>query len=226
VVVVAARDEAARIGATLAALAAALPGAQLWLADDGSRDATARIAERMGARVVTCAGRLGKGAAMTAAVRRALRCARASGGAAGETIFILCDGDLGCSAGLLSELAYTVARDRGDLAVAAFERAQGGGLGLVRAFARHAVRSRCGLSLRAPLSGQRALRAGALERLLPFAEGFGMELGMTLDASRAGLAIVEIGLDLEHRSTGRSPAGFAHRARQLREIVRAYRQRR
>jgi hypothetical protein len=64
--------------------------------------------------------------------------------------------------------------------------------------------------MRAPLSGQRALRAGALARLLPFADGFGMELGMTLDAARAGLSIVEVELDLEHRVTGASPAGFVH----------------
>jgi hypothetical protein len=53
-----------------------------------------------------------------------------------------------------------------------------------------------------------------------------MELGMTLDAARAGLSIVEVELDLEHRATGASPAGFAHRARQLAHAARAYRARR
>ena len=42
-----------------------------------------------------------------------------------------------------------------------------------------------------------------LERLLPFAPGYGMETGMTIDALRAGYGLTEIELDLEHRATGR-----------------------
>ncbi len=58
--------------------------------------------------------------------------------------------------------------------------------------------------------------------MLPFAHGFGMELGMTIDAVRAGHRVVEIELDLAHRASGRTLAGFAHRARQLGDFVRAY----
>ena len=47
-VIVAARDEGERIGATLAALAAAFPAAALFVADDGSRDDTARVAAAAG----------------------------------------------------------------------------------------------------------------------------------------------------------------------------------
>ena len=51
VVIVAARNEADRIGATLEALGTAFPGAPLYVADDRSTDQTAtRAAER--ARVV------------------------------------------------------------------------------------------------------------------------------------------------------------------------------
>ena len=46
---------------------------------------------------------------------------------------------------------------------------------------------------------------------------------MTIDAVRAGLACVEVELDLSHRASGRTLAGFAHRARQLLDFVRAYR---
>ena len=49
---------------------------------------------------------------------------------------------------------------------------------------------------------------------------------MTIDAVRAGHRVVEIDLDLAHRTTGRTPAGFAHRARQLVDFVRVYRARR
>jgi hypothetical protein len=76
--------------------------------------------------------------------------------------------------------------------------------------------------MRAPISGQRALRAVAARDVLPFAPGFGMEIGMTIDAVRAGRRVVEVDLDLAHRATGRSPAGFLHRARQLADFVRVY----
>jgi hypothetical protein len=49
-----------------------------------------------------------------------------------------------------------------------------------------------------------------------------MEIGMTIDASRAGYRIAEIELDLSHRATGRTLSGFAHRARQLVDFVRVY----
>jgi hypothetical protein len=89
-------------------------------------------------------------------------------------------------------------------------------------FARWAIRRRCGLLAKAPISGQRAMHAGVLGDLLPFAPGFGMELGMTIDAVRAGYRVLELELDLGHRASGRTPAGFAHRGRQLADFARAY----
>ena len=61
---------------------------------------------------------------------------------------------------------------------------------------------------------------------IPFAHGFGMEIGMTVDAHRAGFRLVEVELDLEHRVTGRTAAGFVHRARQLADFARVYASRR
>ena len=91
-VVVTARNEGERIGATLAALASALPDAPLFLADDGSTDATAEIARDAGACLVRSARAIGKGGAATLAAREALREARAHGGDRGaESIVLLCD---------------------------------------------------------------------------------------------------------------------------------------
>ena len=59
------------------------------------------------------------------------------------------------------------------------------------------------------------MRGATVARLLPFADGFGVEIGMTVDAVRAGLRLEEVELDLEHRATGRNAAGFLHRGRQL-----------
>jgi glycosyltransferase involved in cell wall biosynthesis len=217
-IVVAAYNEAERIAATLAALARAFPGAEVWVADDGSVDATAAIARAAGARVVRSERVIGKGAAVTQAAREALR--------EGEPIFVLCDGDLAESASELAPLAEAVRHGEAEVAVASFARRLGGGIGLAVGFARWAIRRRCGLRTQAPISGQRALSARALADVLPFAHGFGMEIGMTIDAVRAGRHVVEIELDLAHRATGRTLAGFSHRGRQLIDFVRVYTARR
>jgi hypothetical protein len=123
-------------------------------------------------------------------------------------------------------LAAAVEAGECDLAVAAFSQPVGGGFGLALGFARWAVRRLCGFEAEAPISGQRAMRVEALRATLPFARGYGMELGMTVDAVRAGYRVAEYELDLSHRATGRTPAGFAHRGRQLLDFARAYLSRR
>ena len=219
-VIVAARNEADRIADTIAALRGAFPEAALWVADDASGDGTAEAAIAAGAQVVS-RGRphgksLGKGANVTAAAEAAL------GAGPAPRLFLLCDGDLGASAAALVPLVEAVERGECDLAIAAFSRRAGGGFGVALGFARRAVHRLCGLETRAPISGQRAMRADVLRAALPFAHGYGMEIGMTVDAVRAGYRLCEYELDLSHRATGRTLAGFAHRARQLADFTRAY----
>lgn len=215
-VIVAAYNEADAIARTLEALAAAFPGARIIVADDGSRDATAAIAAAAGAEVVAAGRVVGKGAAMTLAARRLLE----SGPAPGTVV--LCDADLGTSAGSLSSLEKIVRDGECDVAVASFARRVGGGFGLAVGFAGWAIRRRTGRRMRAPISGQRAIRGDALERLLPFAPRFGMETAMTIDALRAGLRVGEYELELEHRATGRTLRGFIHRGRQLIDFALVY----
>jgi glycosyltransferase involved in cell wall biosynthesis len=218
--IVAARDEADRVGETVDALRAAFPGAAIWVADDASGDGTAELAMAAGARVVSRGRPHGKGANVTAAAEAAL-----SDGRALRTV-LLCDGDLGSSAARLAPLVAAVEGGECDLAIAAFQRRLGGGFGFALGFARWAIRRLCGFEPTAPISGQRALRVDVLRAVLPFADGYGMELGMTVDAVRAGSRLREYELDLSHRATGRSLSGFAHRGRQLLDFARAYRARR
>lgn len=219
-VIVAARNEAERIGQTLTALRGALPGAALWVADDASEDGTGEVAMAAGAQVVSRGRPHGKGANVTAAAAAALSAEPA------PELVLLCDGDLGASAVALAPLLEAVERGECDLAVAAFSRRVGGGFGLALGFARWVIRRRCGLQARAPISGQRAMRVEALHAALPFARGYGMEVGMTIDAVRAGYRLREYELDLSHRATGRSLAGFVHRGRQLADFARVYLSRR
>jgi len=220
IAIVAARNEGERIGATLRSLKEVSAGIGLWVADDASSDDTRDAALAAGATVIGRNAPHGKGGNVTAAATAALE------GLDPETTVLLCDGDLAETAARLLPLIEAVESGGTDLAIAAFERKVGGGLGLAKGYARNAIRKLCGLETTAPISGQRAMRARVLADLLPFAPRYGMEIGMTVDAVRAGYRVSEIELDLAHRATGRSLAGFLHRGRQLRDFFAVYRNRR
>jgi hypothetical protein len=169
-----------------------------------------------GAQVVSRGRPHGKGGNITAAAEAVLSAVPLPG------LILICDGDLGASAGRLDTLVEAVRRGECDLAVAGFSRRVGGGFGIALGFARWAIRRLCGFEASAPISGQRAMRLDVLRSTLPFAAGFGMEIGMTVDAVRAGHSIREYELDLKHRPTGRDLKGFLHRAGQLRDFLRVY----
>lgn len=202
VVLVAAREEEGRVGRAVRALLCQFPGAVVIVADDGSRDGTAAEAEAAGARVVRLPRR-GKGQALTMAEREAP-----------PGPILLCDADVeGEVAALLASGA--------DVAIAAFSESRGGGFGVAKGVARRAIEALTGVTTREPLSGQRALSVRARERCFPLAAGFGCEVGMTVDALRAGLSVHEVELPLAHRATGRDLVGFAHRGRQLVDVLLA-----
>jgi glycosyltransferase involved in cell wall biosynthesis len=157
-ILVAARDEEARIGETVRALREL---GEVIVADDGSRDGTADEAEAAGATVLRLARR-GKGQALSAAER-----------AAPPGRLLLVDADLRGDPRPLLESAA-------DLAVAAFARRQGGGFGLAKQAGRTLIRLASGLEAREPLSGQRALSPRARAAVFPLAPGFGCEVRMTV----------------------------------------------
>jgi glycosyltransferase involved in cell wall biosynthesis len=199
-----------------------MPGIFLLVADDASSDGTAEIAMRHGAEVVSRGRPHGKGANVTAAAQALLSREPATAVKA----VLLCDGDLGDSAAQLVPLVDAVEDGQCDLAVARFARREGGGFGMALGYARSRIERLSGFRADAPISGQRAMRPELLRELLPLAEGFGIELGMTVDAVRAGYEVKEIELPLAHRATYRTLGGFLHRARQLRDFRRAVKARR
>jgi hypothetical protein len=201
-VLVAARDEKERIGTTVEGLRHLFPDAQVVVADDGSRDATAAVAEAAGARVVRLPRR-GKGQALTLAEQE---CPPGP--------LLLCDADVD---GDLRPLVESGA----ELAIARFRRRVGGGFGLAKGVARTLVEIRGGRRMKEPLSGQRFLSETARETVFPVAAGFGLETRMTIDALRAGLDVREVEVELAHRATDRDLAGFVHRGRQLLDLTLA-----
>lgn len=211
VAVIAARDEADRVGATIAAIRAIETVDDVVVADDGSTDGTAEVSRAAGALVVRRADSAGKGSALMAGIARA--------GTA--DLWLLADADLSGTAQELGPLLTAVADGRCDIAVAVLPTQSVRGLGLVRRAAASLIRLAGGPRTLAPLSGQRALSDAALRAVLPFARGFGVETAMGIDAARAGLRVVEMALPIEHRATGRTLRGFAHRGRQGLDIARA-----
>lgn len=210
VALVAARDEAGRVGPCVSALRALVD--EVVVVDDGSRDATAAEAAAAGATTLRTGRRLGKGRALQGAIER-LEAA---------DLWLLADADLGETASGLGVLVELARSGEADLAIAVLPPAHAGGFGIVKRASARAIHALSGFRAREPLSGQRALGAAAMEVVLPLAPGFGVETAMTIDAVRAGLRVVEVALDrLDHRPTRRDLRGFVHRGRQGWDIARA-----
>jgi hypothetical protein len=210
VALVAAYEESARIAATVSALHDLVD--EVVVVDDGSRDETSSAALVAGATVLRASRRRGKGRALEESLERLPP----------ADVWLLVDGDLDGTASRLAPLIDAVREGRADVAIAAFPKLGGGGFGMVKRTAARSIRATCGFDAREPLSGQRALTAAALDAVRPLAPGFGVEVGMTIDAVRAGLRVVEIPIEgLSHRPTGRGARGFAHRARQGADILAA-----
>jgi hypothetical protein len=211
VALVAAFDSARTVGQTVAALRALPAIDDVVVIDDGSRDATSEEARTEGARVLRLPENVGKGVAVRAGVE-----ATPDAG-----IYLLVDADVGPTAGLVERLLSPVQEGAADMTVAVLPAAgRAGGLGLVRDLAAAGIRRGSGFRPRAALSGQRAVLADLL-RSLPLADRFGLETAMTLDAVRAGARVVEVEVEMTHHHRGRSMRGFAHRAGQGVDIVRA-----
>ena len=209
--VVPAHDEAGRVEATVRALRRIGHVAEVVVVDDGSTDGTAGAAERAGARVLRLGRNRGKGAALAHGVA-----------ATRASILLLADADLGSSAANLEAVLLPVLNGETDLAIAAPPRAGGpSGFGLVEALARWGIRRLAGRRMERPLSGQRAVRREVIDALPGFAPGFGVETAFTIGALRAGYRVIEVPCEIAHARTGRDPAGFAHRARQGLDVIRA-----
>jgi Glycosyl transferase family 2 len=211
VAVVAAWNEEDTIAATVKSLAGIQAVGEVVVIADGSTDRTAEEAAGSGARVLSAPRRLGKGGAIESALDRI----------GDADVYVLVDGDVGETAAETGALLDEVLSGRLDLAIGRLPALEGGGFGLVKGFSRRAIRAISGFDPDEPLSGQRAITRQALSACRPLASGFGLETAMTIDAVRLGFHVGEVPVDMRHRPTGRTVAGFSHRARQGVDIVRA-----
>lgn len=208
-VLIPAYNEEDTIAATVRAVWSVKMVRQVVVVDDGSLDATAAKAAEAGATVIRLPSNRGKGNALNEGIPQ-LR----------EPIVALLDADLGESASQLELLARPVIAGEADMTIASFPRVRkGGGFGLVKGLARGGIYLLTGLWLQAPLSGQRVLRREVLEAVYPFAEGYGVEVAMTVKAARAGFRILEVPTTMSHRVTGKDWKGFKHRGKQFWHVL-------
>ena len=221
-VVIPAKDESARIAETIRGVCT-IPGVvTVVVVDDGSTDATAAIASREGAEVVRHARNHGKADAMMSGLGR-VNGLRRVGRLEPDTAVLFVDADLEASAQAVGELVVPVASGEADLTIATLpeQRGSAGGHGLVVGLARRGIEELTGWSPKQPLSGMRCLSPAAIAAATPFARGWGVEVGMTVDVLDAGLRVVEVPCDLQHRVTGTDWRSQVHRAAQYRDVALA-----
>ena len=220
-VIIAAKDEAARVVATVSA-ARRIAGVDLVIVvDDGSSDATARLAADAGAVVLSHPRNRGKSAAMaTGALTVADRDIADPTMSGGARLLLFLDADLEHSAANAAALVAPVASGDADMTIAILppQATTGGGRGFVVRLARKGIERLTGWTPTQPLSGMRCLSRKAFEVASPLARGWGVEVGLTIDVLGVGLRVLEVPCDLQHRVTGSSWRGQVHRARQYRDV--------
>lgn len=209
-VVLPAYNEEKLITTTLKSVKAAAFAQRILVIDDGSTDRTAEVAANEGVEVVALSPNRGKGGALNYAAALV-----------DTPVVIFLDADLGDTAGEAALLLEPIMADRADLTIARFPPAiKKGGFGLVKNLARRAIIRAGGPYMESPLSGQRAMKKEVMQILMPFASGYGIELGMTLRALQKGYRVAEVPTIMRNNETGRDLAGFIHRGKQFIQVAR------
>ncbi len=225
--VVPCKDESERIAATVAAVRALPQVGRVVVVDDGSGDETAERARAAGADVVSHARNRGKAAALETGVARvrdlersATAGADAPADAARPAALLFVDGDLADTAANVGVLTHAVLTGDADMTIATLpaQLTSGGGRGLVVRLARDGIARLTGFRAVQPLSGMRCLSPAAYEAATPLARGWGVETALTVDVLRAGLRVLEVPCELQHRVSGRDWRGQVHRAEQYRDV--------
>lgn len=208
-VIIPAYNEAERIRQTIRAVRLLPNIAEIVVVDDGSADETASEALREGVRVVWHQANYGKGQALKTGIQSVQ-----------SEVIVFADADMGKYASDLYKLIEPVVSGKADMTVAIFPPVQGKqGFGLVKGLSKWGIRRLTGYTSQAPLSGQRAVRKQMI-RKLSLADGYGVEVGMTIDALLAGYRVLEIPVTMRNREFGRTLGGFLHRGRQFLHILR------
>lgn len=187
-VVIPALNEAPRIAGVVRHALADAATAEVIVVDDSSIDDTVNLARQAGAKVITST-MLGKGASMRDGVNIA-QC----------ELLVFLDGDLtGLRPNIVTDLCRPLVRDEADFVKARFGRA-GGRVTELTAKPMLKVFFPELADFAQPLGGLIAARA-ALLKAVHFESGYGVDIGLLIDAHRAGARLAEVDIgSLEHDS--------------------------
>ncbi|MEN6459832.1 MAG: glycosyltransferase family 2 protein [Syntrophomonas sp.] len=212
-VVIPAYNETDRIVDTIQAVKKIDGIAEIIVINDGSTDDTSEKAQGEGVTVIDLNPNRGKGGAMNAVVPYIK-----------TDVVAFLDGDLGAAAGEAGKIIRPVVEGITDLCIASFPPPRKkGGFGIVKGTAAWAIRKVGKIEVTAPLSGQRAMTLKVLKTVTPFHEGYGVELGMSINALLHGFRLMEVPTTMTHKETGRDLRGFIHRGQQFIDVVRVIR---
>lgn len=199
VLVIPAWNEAERLPRVLAEVAREAPGFECVVVDDGSLDATARVAEAAGARVLRHPFNLGYGAALQTGYRYAL--------ARRASLVVQMDADGQHDAAQIERIAAPVRRGECDLCIGSrflgssaypFGAARQVGRALLRAVLRG-----FGLDVTDPTSGFQAMNAAVLGLYVgDFFPADFPDVDVLLVAHRAGVRIAERGVRMRGATRG------------------------
>lgn len=204
-VVIPALNESRRIASVVSFALSDPATAEVIVIDDSSVDETARLAAEAGARVVT-SSMLGKGASMEDGIREACM-----------DCVVFLDGDLaGLETGLISKLAAPVVEGGADFVKARFGRS-GGRVTELTAKPMLKVFFPELAHFAQPLGGIVAGRR-ALLRNLRCEDGYGVDIGLLIDASLAGAQICEVDIgSIEHDS--QALTDLTHMANEVGRVI-------
>ena len=215
-VIVPAFNEEKYLNRTINALIEWGKAGEIIIIDDGSIDRTKEIISEIAARhqsvrKLFLLQNQGKGQALAAGVKEAR-----------GDILLFIDADLGETARYAENLLSPIINGQCDMAVAVLPKGKKkAGFGLVKRLARTGIYYLTGFDSVAPLSGQRAIKRVVFDKVTSFRKGFGIEVGLTIDALKSGFTIVEVEVPFKHRETGRDVSGFLHRGKEFIAVLSA-----
>ncbi|MDY4560404.1 MAG: glycosyltransferase family 2 protein [Peptostreptococcus porci] len=218
-VIIPAYNESERIVDTINGISDLAEVDEIVVVDDGSIDNTAQVIKSMDIEKLKFyiqPKNSGKGKAL----EKGLEIMRKD-----ADIVVFLDADVGKTSSEVIKIIRPVLDDECDVAIARFRPAsKKGGMGFVKRLAKDSVYEMTGVELNSTISGQRAFKREVIDRFDFMPDGYGVEVGMTVDILKWGYRVNEYLVDMTHNETGRDLKGFIHRGKQYLHIKKIVKQ--
>lgn len=184
--------------------------------NDGSKDNTLEVINKLNVQVINLEKNYGKGYAMKTAIDTL------------EYDYIgFIDGDLGDTSIEAESLFLPVISGEADVSVAKFKSRNSmtdtkGGFGFVKTLAKKGIYFFTKKEIDTGLSGQRVFRKEVIEKMDYIPDKYGIEVAMTVQTLNNGFSIIEVPVTMNHRYSQRNLQGTIHRAKQFYDILKTF----